>query len=196
MQGLNSFPKYSFPIFLMVLTGALLVVASTATFAQSKKSLGLYNEVRVGSTVLNVGVGMGADYGNAYHNFALGGKAAAEFGLWQAGPGVFTMGGEFGGSFSNRGHENDYKSHLLIVAARAAWHCGWNVPRLDTYGGWSVGMGFRHKESISHYSNNDIVPAIGSFLGASYFISPNSGFNIEMGYDITNIQAGIIFRLR
>jgi len=198
-RGKNCFPKYSFPAFLTVLTSTLLLVASTATFAQSERSLGLKNEVRVGTTVVNTGVGMGAKYGNVYHNFGYGTKSAIEFGLWQAGPGVFTLGGALGGSFSLGGYEDDYKARMFLATTRGAWHCGWNVPGLDTYAGWSAGVGFRGKEysisnSHTHYSHNDIVPAIGSFLGASYFVSRNFGFNVEMGYDITNIQVGIICR--
>jgi len=199
IRGKNCFSKYSFPSFLAVLTSTLLLVASTAGFAQSDRSLGLHNEVRVGTTTVNTGVGMGAKYGNTYHNFAYATKSAIEFGLWQAGPGVFTLGGALGGSFSLGGYEDNYKSRVFVVNSRGAWHCGWNVPGLDTYAGWSAGVGFRNKEysirnTHTHYSHNDIVPAIGSFLGASYFVSPNFGFNVEMGYDITNIQVGVICR--
>jgi hypothetical protein len=148
--------------------------------------------------VLNLGVGAGADYGNYNYNSAFGTKAAVEVGLWQAGPGVVTLGGELGGSFSNGGYYDNYKAHTFVVAARAAWHCGWGVPNLDTYGGVSAGLGFRHHQwydgTVTH-SSNDVVPVAGIFVGASYFVTPQFGFNAEAGYDITNIQAGVIFKL-
>jgi hypothetical protein len=64
-------------------------------------------------------------------------SAVVEAGLWQAGPGVVTLGGEIGGSFLSGGYQydNNYSSRTVIVAARAAWHYGWQVPGLDTYGG-------------------------------------------------------------
>ena len=73
----------------------------------------------VGSVTLNMGIGIGSEYKGNYYNSALGTKAAIEWGLWQAGPGVITLGIEFGGSFSNGGYfdENitslNFNSHAM-----------------------------------------------------------------------------------
>lgn len=179
---------------------AFLATAASVSFAQSHSD-GPTTPVKVGSVILNVGLGVGANYDNSYYNSAFGTKAAIEFGLWQAGPGVVTLGGEIGGSTSNGGYYyDDYKSHTLVVAARSAWHYGWQVRGLDTYGGVSAGLGFRHEEydapNGGTYSHNDVVGAPGIFVGASYFVTPTFGFNAEAGYDITNIQVGVIFKFQ
>lgn len=178
----------------------VFLTGSIATHAQYRGSRGSEGPVEVGSTVLNLGIGVGADYNNYYYNSAFGMKAALEFGLWQAGPGVVTLGPEMGISWSTGGYENGYKAHAFIMAARSAWHCGWGVPGLDTYGGVSLGIGFRHQDYINGndvpYSHTEVFPAPGIFVGASYYVTPTFGFNAEAGYDITSLQLGVVFKLK
>ncbi len=162
---------------------------------------GRTSPMQIGSVFLNLGIGVGADYKNSYGT-GFGFKASAEFGLWQAGPGVITLGPEIGSSFSSgyngsNTYEN-YKSSTFIIAGRSAWHYGWGVPSLDTYGGFSLGLGFNH---YSYYHENDnsfnqVIPVFGAFVGASYFVTPTFGFNAEAGYDITNFQVGVVFKLQ
>lgn len=154
--------------------------------------------VKVGSVLLNLGVGVGAPYEGDYYRSAFGTKVAAEWGLWQAGPGVITLGPELGGSFSRKGYREDYRTRTFIAAIRSAWHYGWKVPGLDTYGGVSAGIGFHHYEYNDNnlYQDDKVIPVPGIFVGASYFISPAFGFNAEAGYDITNFQVGIVFKLK
>jgi len=175
---------------------------STMTFAQAHRGHGGGNgpvtPVQVGDVILNLGVGVGADYKGDDYNTGFGTKIAVEKALWQAGPGVITLGGEVGGSFSSGGYYgyDDYHSQTIVVAARAAWHYGWQVPGLDTYGGVSAGLGFHHyKYSNPDYSHSSVIPAPGAFVGASYFVTPNFGFNAEAGYDITSVQIGLVFKL-
>ena len=174
------------------------------SFAQSKSSKGPTTPMQVGSTFLNIGVGPGGDYKGHGYGIPFGVKAAVEFGLWQAGPGVVTLGGELGGNVVNSsnyyGNNHSVSSGNFIIAARAAWHYGWDVPGLDTYGGVSAGVGFNH---YTYYNNNDDevtttdpFPYFGVFAGASYFISPTFGFNAEFGYDITVFQVGVVFKLQ
>lgn len=161
--------------------------------AQSRRGNGPVTPVKVGSVTFNVGVGAGGEYKGDYYNAPFGTKAALEFGLWQAGPGVITLGGEVGGSFSG----GNRKANTVVVAARSAWHYGWLVPGLDTYGGFSSGIGFHHHDYVNNNGKqNDVIPVFGVFVGASYFISERFGFNAEAGQDITRLQAGIIFKLK
>ena len=176
-----------------------LFALSTPGYSQTRAGHGEVTPVKVGSTVLNLGIGVGADYKGDSYASGFGFKVAAEWGLWQAGPGVITLGPEIGGSFSNGGFHNydNYQSRTIIIAARSAWHYGWQVPGLDTYGGFSAGLGFHHwgyRNDVDHYQDQ-VIPAFGGFVGASYFISPQFGFNAEAGYDITNFQVGVIFKL-
>jgi hypothetical protein len=186
-----------------------LVLAAATTIAlmvcgngaQAQQSANIMEE---GTITVNIGVGLGrSGYGyNGYNGVGLGygagfgTKVAIERGMWQLGPGVLTLGLEAGGSFSKSG---GYKSNIIIVAARSAYHFGWNVPNLDTYGGVSLGPGFRSSDyyynSTSTKTNHDVVVAPGVFVGASYYFSPNIGVNVEAGYDITQVQGGLVFKL-
>ena len=186
------------------LLGLLAIGALTiSNVARAQKSS---NIMEVGTTTVNIGVGVGRSsygsygvYGSGYYGYGtgFGTKAAVERGMWELGPGVLTLGAEVGAAFSNASY-NSYKSNIIIVAARSAYHFGWNVDNLDTYAGVSLGPGFR---SYNYYNNNakdtkhDVVVAPGIFVGGSYYFSPNIGVNVEAGYDITIIQGGIVFKL-
>ena len=174
-----------------------LLALCTPGYSQSRAVSGEVTPVKVGSTIFNAGIGVGADYRGDSYATGFGFKLAAEFGLWQAGPGVITLGPEVGGSFSGGHYRNydNYRAHTFVVAGRAAWHYGWQVPGLDTYGGISAGLGFHHWGYTNNY-DNQVIPAFGGFVGASYFISPQFGFNAEAGYDITNFQVGIVLKLQ
>jgi hypothetical protein len=156
--------------------------------------------IEVGTVTVSGGLGVGSYYDGDYYNSPFGLKAVVEAGIWQAGPGVVTLGGEIGGSFSSGGYQydNNYSSRTVIVAARAAWHYGWQVPGLDTYGGVSAGLGFHHYQydDPNTYSHNSVIAAPGIFVGASYFVTPTFGFNAEAGHDITDVQVGVIFKIQ
>lgn len=176
---------------------------SLPSYAQPRRPTpnGPITPVEVGSIIVNGGIGVGSYYENDYYNSALGLKAAIEWGLFQAGPGVITVGGEFGGSFSSGGDLNydHYRSQTVVIAARAAWHYGWQVPGLDTYGGISGGLGFHHYQynnNPNDFSHNSVIVVPGIFVGASYFVTPSFGFNAEAGHDITDIQVGLVFKLK
>jgi hypothetical protein len=180
------------------------ISVSTLTFAQSHRGhgggggRGPVTPVQQGDVIINLGVGVGADYRGDDYNTGFGTKIAIEKALWEAGPGVITLGGEVGGSFSNGGYygnDNHYHSSTIVVAARAAWHYGWQVPGLDTYGGVSAGLGFHHVKYDPDYSHSTVIPVPGAFVGASYFVTPNFGFNAEAGYDITSVQVGLVFKI-
>lgn len=175
-----------------ILFGAGLSLG-TLTYAQ-----GPISPVKKGSVTFNAGVGIGNEYNSNYYNSAFGTKAAIEVGLWQAGPGVISLGGEAGASFSNGGLYSGYKTRTVVVAGRSAWHHGWNVKGLDTYAGLSAGAGFNNYRYNNNgkVNENEVIPVFGGFVGASYFVTPVFGFNIEAGYDITQIQGGIVLKLK
>jgi hypothetical protein len=172
---------------------------SQKAFSQSKGGSGSSSPMQVGSVLLNVGIGIGADYKGESYGTAFGFKVAAEFGLWEAGPGVISLGPELGGSFSSGAYgvySGNYNANTFVVAGRGAWHCGWDVPNLDTYAGVSAGIGFHHYSYYGYDGSNQVIPAFGGFIGGSYFIKPNFGFNAEAGFDITNFQVGVVFKLQ
>jgi hypothetical protein len=175
-----------------------VLVGSFGSYAQSRNGSGATDPVRIGTVILNAGVGFGSDYKGDYYSSAFGTKIDAEWGLWQGGPGVITLGGEIGGSFSSGGYYYNYAARTEVVAVRSAWHYGWEVSGLDTYGGLSAGLGLHHFEYNNDigYNGTEVIPVAGVFVGASYFVTSKFGFNVEAGYDITDIQVGIIFKLR
>jgi len=188
---------------MMAVAGALFCTCiAMSTNAQSKRrnsgSSGPLSPVSVGSTTLNLGAGVGSAYKGDDYNSPFGIKAAVEWGLWHAGPGTITLGAETGASFSNGGYYDDYRSRTAIIAVRSAWHCGWKVRGLDTYGGFSAGLGFHHYgyRNTNKYDYDQVIPVVGAFVGASYFVTPKFGFNAEAGYDITDFQVGVIFKLK
>ena len=173
-------------------------MAQSRTKARANSGAGTSGPMSVGSTTLNLGIGVGNEYEGDYYNSPFGMKAAAEWGLWHAGPGTITLGAELGTSFSNGGHYDDYRSNTTVIAMRSAWHYGWRVRGLDTYGGFSAGLGFHHYGYVrgNRYNYNKVIPVFGVFIGASYFVTPRFGFNAEAGADITNFQVGVIFKLK
>ncbi len=183
---------------------AIELAGTSKIFAQTKRyDEGAITPVRVGSVILNLGAGIGANYKEDYYYSPFGMKASLEFGLWKAGPGVITIGPEIGASFSNDnyyGQYDSYRSRTVVMAARSAWHYGWKVRGLDTYGGLSLGVGIHHYDYYNsdnvYYSHNEAIPAPGAFVGASYFVTRQFGFNAEAGFDITNFQAGVVFKLK
>jgi hypothetical protein len=179
-------------IFASVVVLVLLHFSSQAQYYKKNE----VSPVRVGTTILNLGIGVGGDYKNDYYHTPLGAKIAVEWGIWQAGPGVITLGAETGGSFGMDRYNSSYRPKTVIFAGRSAWHYGWQVRGLDTYGGLSAGIGIHHYDAQGDApSYNEAIPALGAFIGASYFVSPHFGFNTEAGFDITTFQVGLIFKL-
>ena len=112
-----------------------------------------------GSVTFSAGVGVGNEYNSNYYNTAIGTKAVIEAGLWQAGPGTISLGGEFGGTFSSGGKLDNYKAHTFVVAGRSAWHHGWNVKGLDTYAGLAAGAGFNQFSYICLRCSHNLCAA-------------------------------------
>ena len=59
-------------------------------------------------------------------------------------PGCLTLGGDLGVSIFSNKYLSIYHEiwHNVMFGARSAYHYGWNVPGLDTYGGLPLGIGF------------------------------------------------------
>ena len=184
---------------LAILVSALFTQNTFSQTSHGSAANAVVTPMEVGSIFLNLGVGVGADYKGESYGTPFGFKASAEYGLWDAGPGVITLGPELGGTFSST-TTNGFttKSNTFVTAGRAAWHYGWQVPNLDTYGGFSAGIGFHNYTYYNgnNNSSNTVIPAFGVFAGASYFITPTFGFNAEFGFDITNFQVGVVFKLQ
>ena len=185
------------------------LIVGTNTFASGK---GLMDPMTKGIWFINFGFGPGTNWQGAYgQGFLPAVQVAVEVGMWEVGPGVITIGGEIGGTFySYKGLDNRYGDQTpfqynyteLVIAARGAYHYGWNVQGLDTYGGVAAGPRFTiftynippgqtvlEKPSTVGYGG-------GAFVGASYFFTELLGINAELGFNITFAQVGLVFKIR
>lgn len=174
------------------------------TFAQK----GPMDPMSKDSWTINFGIGPGIQYYSGYASgFGPGFQAAFEKGMWQLGPGVLTLGAEMGFSYFSYSYgagRNTFKYNWfsIITAARCAYHYGWQVKGLDTYGG--IASGIRFLIFNATYDNLDVYgynPAMvnffpGFFVGGSYFFNPTLGVNAEFGYNTTYAQVGLIFKVK
>lgn len=74
-----------------------ILLGSALSFTTVSNAQSPVEPVQKGSVTFSAGVGIGNEYNSNYYNSAIGTKDVIEAGLWQAGPGVITLGGEFGG---------------------------------------------------------------------------------------------------
>src|SRR5258708_19884789 len=127
--------------FIQVILIVLGISVSTMTFAQSHHGHsggnGPVTPVQLGDVILNLGVGVGADYKGDDYNTGFGTKIAIEKALWQAGPGVITLGGEIRGSWSSGGDQSydNHNSSPIIKAATAPPRFCWSRARVGTFFG-------------------------------------------------------------
>lgn len=188
-----------------------LLLLSSGMHVSAQKS-GPVDPMKKDTWLINFGFGPGINFYNGYSTgFGPGFQASFEKGMWQLGPGVLTLGAELGTSFFSYNGEfytyATYRYHWvsLITAARSAYHYGWKVKGLDTYGGLSTGMRFLFfswnytGNNLLHVENNYNPEAVsaffGTFVGASYFFNHVFGINGELGYNINYAQIGLVFKL-
>jgi hypothetical protein len=152
-----------------------------------------------GTSVLGFGFGPAGTY-YGYGGFSPGVKVNFEKGLWEAGPGVITLGGTFGFAYQRYswpgGYHWTYANYIL--AARSAWHHGWGVDNLDTYAGLSLGVRLLSYNDGGYNNNANYNPLylhFGGFIGAAYYFSPKVGAFAEFGYDINFATIGLNFIL-
>lgn len=173
------------------------------------------NPVRTDTWTINFGAGPGINYYPNWkggYGFGPGAQIAFETGLWDIGPGVITLGGEFGFSvFWDKWADNDtippdlsyqYTWINLSFGARSAYHYGWDIPGLDTYGGIMIGCRvLAFSDAYTNQSENAVNPGLvlpigGIFVGGSYWFNPQIGINAEAGYNITYAQVGMVFKIQ
>lgn len=197
------------------ITAMLLLCLWAGTATRSFAGVnGPFDPMEKGSWSINFGFGPGTNWQGVYgRGFIPAFQVAVETGMWEVGPGVITMGGEIGCSFftykgtdARYGPNTTYKYRYseLVVAARGAYHYGWNVQGLDTYAGVAAGPRF----VFFSYSIPDTwtgpvndKPATvgyggGVFAGASYFFTELLGINAELGFNITYAQLGMVFKIK
>jgi hypothetical protein len=178
----------------------LLIFAAILATADSYSN-GPLDPVRLGTWVINGSIGPGTHYFGNGAGFGPALKGSFETGMWDLGPGVITLGGEATFSFFSHHYGQDWNETWVnfVFGARGAYHYGWDVEGLDTYGGIPLGIGF-----CAHGWDNDtggkgytpVYPYAGVFFGASYFFTKSIGINGEVGYNSTYANIGVVFKLK
>jgi hypothetical protein len=120
--------------------------------------------------------------------------------MFDMGPGVITLGGEFTMSFFSwdYGYGGRESWTNFFFAGRGAFHYGWDVEGLDTYAGIPVGIGFSGYAADGapgSHGHQSVFPYIGIFIGANYFFNRNWGINGELGYNATVSNIGVIYKI-
>ena len=180
---------------------SFILVAAGSGIPEKTFPAGPLDPVRLGSQIVTAGIGFGTHYfGNGFGPGAAL-KASFDAGIRDAGPGVITLGGETTISFfSNHFGQGWNESWVnFIFGTRGAWHNGWNVEGLDTYGGIPIGIGFCAHHADYHPGNlgyTAVYLYVGIFFGASYYFTKSIGINAEFGYNSTYLNAGVVFNLK
>lgn len=156
-----------------------------------------------GNGILGFGFGPGIPY---YGGSGFGPAILVHYdhGIWQAGPGTISLGGQIGTSFfwyhfSHKDVDYRYSWTNLGFVFRGAYHYGWKVPGLDTYAGFGAGTWFSmyndggYVDSERKSSHVGFLPT--GFIGASYFFNNVIGVNAEFGYNFAYASIGLNFRL-
>lgn len=165
------------------------------------RSGGPLDPVRLNSWTINAGMGPGTQYFGNGLGFGPALKGSFEKGMWDLGPGVITLGGEASFSFFSQHFGNGWNEAWFNVftGARGAFHYGWNVEGLDTYGGIPLGVGFcihmKDNQPGSH-GYMPVFPYFGIFFGGSWFFTKTIGINGEVGFNSTYANLGMIFRVK
>lgn len=159
-----------------------------------------------GTNVISAGFGLGSSLANGYTygSQGIGLSANYERGIWEAGPGVISLGGYLGfKTFSYNqiyaGTLYSYKWNYTIIGARGAYHfTGLNVENLDVYAGLLLSY-----DNLSFSSNFDIPGYNGSynsgialtpFAGARYYFANNLGVYGELGYGVSILSLGLSYK--
>lgn len=156
-----------------------------------------------GTNVISAGLGIGSSLatGYTYGTQGIGLSAGYERGIWEAGPGVISLGGLIGyKTFSYSGDGFSYKWNYTIIGARGAYHfTGLNVDNLDLYAGLMLSY-----DNLSFSSNNNLpgyTPVsynsgieLSPFAGARYYFAGNLGVYGELGYGVAILSIGLSYK--
>lgn len=159
-------------------------------------ALGVVNaqEFNVGTNVVNVGIGLGGDYGDFLtSSISPGISASYERGIWDiGGPGVISLGGYLG--IKNYRYETvgvNSKWTYTTVGFRGAYHFnGLEVENLDLYGGAMIAY------NIANFSGDSVVFKVRSriaptlFVGGRWYFNDTFGVFAEVGYGVAFLTVG------
>ena len=157
----------------------------------------------VGTNVVSAGIGLGSSLiTGSYGSSTPGLSVQYERGMWEAGPGVISLGGYLG--YKGYKYSDDYASwkwNYTIIGVRGAWHyTELNVDNLDLYGGLMLAYNHVSASYTVHDPNNPTVGGDGghgsdvgltAFVGGRYTISEPIAVFAELGYGVAYLNLGV-----
>jgi hypothetical protein len=181
----------------------------SAFFCIALMVISFFSAVRVhaqafeaGTNVISGGIGLGSSLasGYTYGTQGIGLSAGYERGIWEAGPGVISLGAYLG--YKTFGYSADgysYKWNYTIIGGRGAYHfTGLNIENLDLYAGLMLSydnLSFSASTNIPGYSGSyasgiELTP----FVGARYYFAGNLGGYAELGYGVAILSIGLSYK--
>ena len=182
-----------------------LVAAVVVAFSASA-------QIEKGDIVVTAGVGLGNTvYGSGYDNALLPINLEGEFGIAEDLFGVAGLSLGVGPAISYTQASQDYsyvvkdagyKFSSIIVGAKGYFHYNlFNVDKLDTYAAITLGWNVASAKAYGwgEYSDLMAVPSVGGLfyaasVGARYWFTDFIGANLEAGYGLSYLKAGVTFK--
>ena len=168
----------------------IILVFAVALFSATTMQA---QEFEVGTNAVNFGIGLGGGYYNAASGVSIspGFSVSYERGIWDAGPGVVSL-GAFGGYKSyDLGSSVDLSQ--LTFGVRGAYHyTGFDIDNLDVYGGVAISFdryGY-DGSNLSDYNDTNF----GAFIGGRWYFSDTFAVFAEAGYGASVLTLGVSLR--
>ena len=177
----------------ILLLSVCILISLTSLQAQDKSKM--TDEYAVGTNVVSAGIGLGsslAGYGGSQSPAI---SLQYERGLWQAGPGVISLGAYLGfKTYKYNGDGYSWKWTYTIIGVRGAYHLTQiKVKNLDLYGGVMLAYNNVHFTDSQGSSTRSYGSTTGFsiFVGGRYYFAQNIGVFLELGYGVANANVGL-----
>ena len=186
-----------------------LVMAVAAVFAFSANA-----QIEKGQMVVGAGVGLGNSVysSSVYDNVLLPINLDVEYGVTEGGLfGVDALSFGLGATVSYTqakddwgyllgGNDAGFKYASYIVGAKGYFHYDLGIDKLDTYAAITLGYNIASAKAYGDWGGYEGTAAAASALyygasvGARYWFSESLGVNLEAGYGLSFLKAGINFK--
>ena len=181
----------------ILLLSAFFLISFTSLQAQDKSSK-VSDVYAVGTNVVSAGIGLGSSLAGYNGSGSPAISLQYERGLWQAGPGVISLGAYLGfKTYKYNGDGYSWKWSYTIIGVRGAYHLTQiKVKNLDLYGGVMLAYNNVHFTDSQGSSTRTYGSTTGFsiFVGGRYYFAQNIGVFLELGYGVANANVGLSLR--
>lgn len=176
-----------------LLLSLCLLISLTSLQAQDKSKVS--DVYTVGTNVVSAGIGLGSSLAGYNGSGSPAISLQYEMGLWQAGPGVISLGAYLGfKTYKYSGDGYSWKWGYTIIGVRGAYHLTQiKVKNLDLYGGVMLAYNNVHFTDSQGSSTKSYGSTTGFsiFIGGRYYFTQNIGVFVELGYGVANANVGL-----